>query len=339
MANNNNQQQQNPLSGQEKSAILISLIGEDAAVEVLKGLDIQEVSKLTAQMSRMKVIQKEAADMVLKEIVDIIFSEEVQLMAGDEYIKKVLKKGLSEEDASKVIERAAKDDPLDALREIAPWALANILMGEHPQTIAFILCLLEPMSAAEVLSLLNEELRTNVAMRIAVTERIPETAIEEIRGVFDSRVSMGVGKAGIKVGGRKAIAEILNNSDRTTEESIFSRLEDKDKALADSIRELMFVFDDIITIDDRSIQMILKEVGTDDLSLALKTASDELKAKIFKNMSQRAAEILKEEISTKGPVKVSDVEKAQLKVLGVTRKLEQEGKIAIGRGGSEVVVV
>ncbi|MCL1926689.1 MAG: flagellar motor switch protein FliG [Syntrophorhabdaceae bacterium] len=331
--------QQHELSGQEKSAILISLIGENAAVGVLKNLDMQEVSKLTTQMSRIKVIQKEAADTVLKEVMGIICNDEVKLMAGDEYIKNILKKGLSEEDASRVIERAAKDDPVDALREIAPWALANILMGEHPQTIAFILCLLEPVSAAEILSLLNPELRTNVARRIAVTERIPETAIEEIRGVFDSQAGLNVGKSGIKVGGRKAIAEILNHSDRTTEESVFSGLEEKDKALAESIRELMFVFDDIITIDDRSIQLILKEVGTDDLSLALKTASDELKTKIFKNMSQRASEILKEEIATKGPVKVSDVEKAQLKVLGITRKLEQEGKIVIGRSGAESVVV
>ena len=330
-----NQQQ---FSGQEKSAVLLSLIGEEAAAEVLKSLDMQDVGRLTAHMSRMKVIQKEAIDAVLKEIAAIVFDEKVHLLAGDEYIKSVLMKGFSEEDATKVMERASKNDPLDSLREIAPWALANILMGEHPQTIAFILCLLEPVHAAEVLALLNEDLRTNVAMRIAVTERIPETAIEEIRGVFDNRVGMGVSKAGIKVGGRKAIAEILNNSDRATEESVFSRLEDKDKTLADSIRELMFVFEDIITIDDRSIQLILKEVGTDDLSLALKTASDELKTKIFKNMSQRAAGILKEEIATKGPVKVSDVEKAQLKVLGVTRKLEQEGKIVIGRGTSEAVV-
>ncbi|MCL2102989.1 MAG: flagellar motor switch protein FliG [Syntrophorhabdaceae bacterium] len=338
MANQQQQQQQPQLSGQEKSAIMISLIGEEAAAEVLKNLDMHDVGKITAQMSRMKTIQKETADVVLREIIAIIFNEDVQLLAGEEYIKNVLMRGFSAEDASKVMERASKDDPLDALREIAPWALANILMGEHPQTIAFILCLLEPVNAAEVLSMLNEELRTNVAMRIAVTERIPETAIEEIRDVFDSRM-MGMGKSGIKVGGMKAIAEILNHSDRTTEESVFTRLEEKDKTLAESIRELMFVFDDIITIDDRSIQLILKEVGTDDLSMALKTAPDELKTKIFKNMSQRAAEILKEEIATKGPVKVSDVEKAQLKVLGVTRKLEQEGKIVIGRGAADAVVV
>ena len=251
----------------------------------------------------------------------------------------VLSKGFGEEDASKVMERALKDAPFDSLRWVDPWALANILMGEHPQTVAFILCLLEPVRAAEVLALFNEDLRANVAMRIAITERIPETAIEEIRDVFDNQVEMGVSAAGIKVGGMKTIAEILNHSDRSTEEALFQKLEEKDKALADSIRELMFVFDDLVELDDRSIQMVLKEVATEELSLALKTASDGLKTKIFKNMSQRASEILKEEIASKGPVKVSDVEKAQLKIVGVARKLEGEGKIVIGgRGGEEVVV-
>jgi flagellar motor switch protein FliG len=157
--------------------------------------------------------------------------------------------------------------------------------------------------------------------------------------VFDSQVEMGVSAAGIKVGGMKTIAEILNHSDRSTEEALFQKLEEKDKALADQIRELMFVFDDLVELDDRSIQMVLKEVATEELSLALKTASDALKAKIYKNMSQRASEILKEEIATKGPVKVTDVEKAQLKVVGIARKLEQEGKIVIGRAGAEEVVV
>ena len=327
------------LSGQEKSAILLSLIGEEAAAEILKSLDMHDVGKLTTQMSRLKTIKRDTADTVLKEITGIIARDDIQFVAGDQYIKKVLSKGFGEEDASKVLERALKDAPFDSLRWVDPWALANILMGEHPQTVAFIMCLLEPVRAAEVLALFGEDLRANVAMRIAVTERIPETAIEEIRDVFDNQVEMGVSAAGIKVGGMKTIAEILNHSDRSTEEAVFMKLEEKDKTLADSIRELMFVFDDLVDLDDRSIQMVLKEVNTEELSLALKTAADGLKAKIFKNMSQRAAEILKEEISTKGPVKVTDVEKAQLKVVGIARKLEQEGKIVIARSGAEEVVV
>ncbi len=329
----------NQLSGQEKSAILLSLVGEETAAEVLKSLDMHEVGKITTQMSRLKTIKKDTLETVLKEVTGIIARDDIQFVAGDEYIKKVLSKGFGEDNATKVLERALKDAPFDSLRWVDPWALANLLMGEHPQTVAFILCLLEPVRAAEVLALFNEDLRANVAMRIAVTERIPETAIEEIRDVFDSQVEMGVSAAGIKVGGMKTIAEILNHSDRSTEEALFLKLEEKDKALADSIRELMFVFDDLVELDDRSIQMVLKEVSTEELSLALKTASDGLKAKIFKNMSQRASEILKEEIATKGPVKVTDVEKAQLKIVGVARKLEQEGKIVIGRGGAEEVVV
>jgi flagellar motor switch protein FliG len=329
----------NQLSGQEKSAILLSLLGEETAAEVLKSLDMHEVGKITTQMSRLKTIKKDTLDAVLKEVTGIISRDDIQFVAGDEYIKKVLSKGFGEEDASKVLERALKDAPFDSLRWVDPWALANLLMGEHPQTVAFILCLLEPIRAAKVLALFNEDLRANVAMRIAVTERIPETAIEEIRDVFDSQVEMGVSAAGIKVGGMKTIAEILNHSDRSTEEALFQKLEEKDKALADQIRELMFVFDDLVELDDRSIQMVLKEVATEELSLALKTASDALKAKIYKNMSQRASEILKEEIATKGPVKVTDVEKAQLKVVGIARKLEQEGKIVIGRAGAEEVVV
>ena len=329
----------NQLSGQEKSAILLSLVGEETAAEVLKSLDMHEVGKITTQMSRLKTIKKDTLETVLKEITGIIARDDIQFVAGDEYIKKVLSKGFGEDNATKVLERALKDAPFDSLRWVDPWALANLLMGEHPQTVAFILCLLEPVRAAEVLALFNEDLRANVAMRIAVTERIPETAIEEIRDVFDSQVEMGVSAAGIKVGGMKTIAEILNHSDRSTEEALFLKLEEKDKALADSIRELMFVFDDLVELDDRSIQMVLKEVGTDELSLALKTASEGLKAKIYKNMSQRASEILKEEIATKGPVKVSDVEKSQLKIVGIARKLEQEGKIVIARGGGEEVVV
>ena len=329
----------NQLSGQEKSAILLSLVGEETAAEVLKSLDMHEVGKITTQMSRLKTIKKDTLETVLKEITGIIARDDIQFVAGDEYIKKVLSKGFGEDNATKVLERALKDAPFDSLRWVDPWALANLLMGEHPQTVAFILCLLEPVRAAEVLALFNEDLRANVAMRIAVTERIPETAIEEIRDVFDNQVEMGVSAAGIKVGGMKTIAEILNHSDRSTEEALFQKLEEKDKALADSIRELMFVFDDLVELDDRSIQMVLKEVSTEELSLALKTASDGLKTKIFKNMSQRASEILKEEIATKGPVKVTDVEKSQLKVVGIARKLEAEGKIVIGgRGGEEVVV-
>ena len=328
----------NPLTGYEKSAILLSIVGEEAAAEVLKNLDMQEVGKITTHMSRLKSIRKEVMDVVLKEVTGIISQDDVQLISGNEYIKKVLNKGFGADSASKVLDRALKDAPLDSLRWVDPWTLANFLMNEHPQTVAFILCLLEPVRAAEILGFFNETLRADVAMRIATTERIPETAIEEIRGALDGQLEIGA-SSGIKFGGMKTIAEILNQSDRTTEAAVFKLIEEQDKPLAESIRELMFVFDDLVELDDRSMQMVLKETSTDELALALKTAAEGLKAKIFKNMSQRAVEILKDEIATKGPVKVTDVEKSQQKIVGVARKLEAEGKIVIGgRGGEELVV-
>ena len=328
----------NTMNGYEKSAILLSIVGEEAAAEVLKNLDMQEVGKITTQMSRLKSIRKEMMDVVLKEVTGIISQDDVQYVSGNEYIKKVLHKGFGADSASKVLDRALKDAPLDSLRWVDPWTLANFLMGEHPQTVAFILCLLEPIRAAEILAFFNETLRADVAMRIATTERIPETAIEEIRSALDGQLELGTG-SGIKFGGMKTIAEILNRSDRSMEAAMFKKIEEQDKPLAESIRELMFVFDDLTELDDRSMQMVLKEVTTDELALALKTAAEELRTKIFKNMSQRAGEILKDEIATKGPVKVTDVEKAQQKIVGIARKLEAEGKIVIGgRGGEEIVV-
>jgi len=328
----------NVLSGYEKSAILLSLVGEEAAAEVLKNLDMQEVGKITTQMSRLKSIRKEMMDVVLKEVTGIISQDDVQFVSGNEYIKKVLNKGFGADSASKVLDRALKDAPLDSLRWVDPWTLANFLMNEHPQTVAFILCLLEPVRASEILGFFNETLRADVAMRIATTERIPETAIEEIRSALDGQLEIGA-SSGIKFGGMKTIAEILNQSDRSTEAAMFKMIEEQDKPLAEAIRELMFVFDDLVELDDRSMQMVLKEVGTDELALALKTAAEGLKTKIFKNMSQRAVEILKDEIATKGPVKVSDVEKSQQKIVGIARKLEGEGKIVIGGRGNEEIVV
>lgn len=328
----------NALTGYEKSAIFLSLVGEEAAAEVLKNLDMQEVGKITTQMSRLKSIRKEMMDLVLKEVTGIISQDDVQFVSGNDYIRKVLNKGFGADSASKVLDRALKDAPLDSLRWVDPWTLANFLMNEHPQTVAFILCLLEPVRAAEILAFFNEKLRADVAMRIATTERIPETAIEEIRGVLDGQLEIGA-SSGIKFGGMKTIAEILNKSDRSTEAAVFKMIEEQDQPLAESIRELMFVFDDLVELDDRSMQMVLKEVSTEELALALKTAAEGLKTKIFKNMSQRAVEILKDEIATKGPVKVTDVEKSQQKIVGIARKLEAEGKIVIGgRGGEELVV-
>lgn len=326
------------LSGCEKAAILLSVMGEEAAAAVLRNLDIEDVGKITTQMSRLKTVRKEALDAVVQEVSGFMTKEDIHLSDGGAYIRKVLSKGLGEDRAARVLEMASRDAPLESLKGVDPWALAGLLAGEHPQTIAFILCLLEPSQAAAVLPLLDEELRANVALRIATTERIPDSAVEEIRDALEGQLDLGRGR-GFRVAGMRTIAEILNRSDRATETAVFQKLEELDKKLADSIRDLMFVFDDLSEVDDRSIQAVLKEVATEDLALALKTASEDLRSKIFRNMSQRAAEILRDEIAAKGPVRVADVEKAQQKIVQAARKLEQEGKIVLGGKGKEDVVV
>jgi len=326
-----------PLSGYEKAAIFLSTLGEDAASEVLKGLDVKEIGQITMYMTRLKRVSRDTIDNVLKEVSDSVSKGDIRV-GGAEYVKKVLSRGLGEDGASKIMEMASKEGPLESLRWVDAKTLVNFLVTEHPQTIALIICLLEPMQAAEVLSALPEAIKGDVAMRIASTDRIPENAIEELKEVLKGQLEMGKNK-GKKLGGTKTIAEILNQCDRSTEQAVIGKIEEQNNIMADSIRKLMFVFDDLVKVDDRGIQMILKETGTEELSLALKTASEALKEKIFKNMSQRAAQILKEDMQTKGPVKVSDVEKAQQNIVKVARKLETEGKIILaGRGGEELVV-
>jgi flagellar motor switch protein FliG len=328
-----------PYRGIEKAAVFLISIGEEAASEIMKNLDMNQVGMITACMNRLKTVKKKDLEEIINEVNVKINSGDVHV-AGEDYVKKILKKGLGDENAGKIIEQAAKENSLDSLKWVDPKTLSNFLAGEHPQTIALILSIVEASQAAEVFSLLPESIKDDVAKRIAVTEQIPESILNELEEVLRGQLNVNKGKGkGRKVGGIKVVAEILNHSDRSTEQAILEKIEKENPNLADSIRKFMFVFDDLIQVDDKGIQAILKEIRTEDLSLALKTASNNLKEKIFKNMSQRAAQILKEEMELKGPVKVSEVEKAQQNIVKISRKLEMEGRIAIaGRGGDELVV-
>jgi flagellar motor switch protein FliG len=324
-------------SGIEKAAIFLISIGEDAASEIMKNLDVKQVGMITSCMNRLKTLKRKDVDELLGEVSTRITSGDVPVTGGD-YVRKVLQKGLGEENATKIMELAAKETTLDSLKWVDSKTLSNFLLTEHPQTTALILALLEAPQASEVLARLPDNLREDVIRRIATTEKIPESALSELEEVLKGQLDINKGK-GRKIGGIKAVAEILNNSDRSTEQSVLEKIEKENQKLADSIRQLMFVFDDLIQVDDKGIQSILKEVRTEDLSLALKTAAAGLKDKIFKNMSQRAGQILKEEMETRGPAKVSEVEKAQQSIVKIARRLETEGKIVIGgRGGDELVV-
>jgi flagellar motor switch protein FliG len=324
------------LNGYEKAAVFLRTIGEERAAEILKSLDVDDISKISSCMTKLKTVSKEDVEEVFREAADKISSGEVYARS-DQYLKRVLSKVLGEERANMILDMIAHRGPIESIKDIDSKTLTNFLVTEHPQTIALALCLIEPTQAAEVLASLPEQLKADVAARIASTERIPSNAIEELESALKG-LDINKGK-GTRLGGVKTIAEILNRADRTTEQMILEKIEEEDSTLAESIRQLMFVFDDIVHIDDKGVQLILREVSTDELSVALKTASDELKEKIFKNMSQRAAQILKEEMEVRGPVRVSEVEKAQQNIVKVVRRLEEEGKIVLpGKGGEEIVV-
>jgi len=326
------------MDGYEKAAIFLSSVGEDVAAQILKDLDPEDIRKISSYMAKTKKKDPEKLQTVLSETMERVTAGEIQV-AGEDYIKNVLAKGLGSDDAEKILEMVSKASPLESLKGVGPKTLANFLVTEHPQTIALILCLLDPEQAASVIEKLPEHLRADVAMRVACTERIPENALEEIEEVLKVQLDIDGGKDEDSFEGTKVIAEILNQCDRNTEQAILEKIETQDDGLAESIRELMLVFDDLQNIDDRGIQLILKELSTEDLSLALKSAPEGLKEKIFRNMSQRAVKILKDEMETMGPVKVSDVEAAQQNIVKVARKLDEEGKIIIaGRGGEELIV-
>ncbi|MBC8413814.1 flagellar motor switch protein FliG, partial [bacterium] len=298
-----------PINGYEKAAIFLSAVGENVASEILKSLDPEDIGKISSYMRKSKKNDKNIVQSIFQETLDTVTSGDTQ-MGGEEYVNNILRKGLGD-GADKIIEMVSKESAMESLKWVNPTTLTSFLIAEHPQTIAMIICLLEPEQASAVMQALPDHIMGDVAMRVATTERISELAMKEIEEVLRVQLDIGKTKDGKTFKGNMVLAEILNQCDRSTETSILESIESQNDKLADSIRELMLTFDDLEEIDDRGIQLILKELSTDDLALALKTASEGLKEKIFRSMSQRAVLLLKEEMETRGPVKVSEVEAAQ----------------------------
>ena len=323
------------MSGVEKVAAFLSLIGEEAATLVFKHLDSREVARVIPVMARVKLSHESAQD-VMNDFAEKVGS--AMFAVDEDYIKKTLVKAFGEEHAKKLMEKVEVGaSAFDILKWLDSGAIANLLAREHPQTIAIIISYLEANQAADVLSKLPEQIKIDVALRIASLDQISPSILGELEDVLQAQLQSYT--RGRKIGGIKTVAEILNQLDRASEDLILKNIEEKDQILADEIRKLMFTFDDLVIIDDKGIQMILKEITTDDLALSLKMASEELRSKIFRNMSQRAVQILKEEIESKGAVRLSDVEKAQMNIVRVARRLEEEGRIVVGgKGGEEIIV-
>lgn len=322
-------------SGIEKVAIFLSIVGDEIATEIFKHLDSQELARIVPLMTKIEVTPEEI-NMVVEDFHKAAGT--VLIGVDEEYIRKILTNAFGQSEVEKLMERIeGGGSAFDMLRWLDSSSITNMLLREHPQTIAIVLAHLESTQASEVLSKLPEHLKVSVSLKIANLHQVSPVVLKELEDVIQGQMQKHT--KGKKVGGTRTVAEILNQMDRASEDLILKSIEERDKELAEEIRKLMFTFDDLIHIDDRGIQMLLKEITTDDLALSLKMASDELKAKIFKNMSQRAVQILKEEMETRGAVKVSDVEKAQMNITKTAKRLEEDGRIVIGGKGEEDVVV
>ncbi len=331
------------LRGFEKAAILVNYLGPEASKRLLVKMDDADIRKLVTMMQKFRIVPIEVTKKVLEEFYDLISESEDYIFSDKSASKETIMDALGEERARGILGHlnaaTSSTRSLESLELVDAKSLANFLINEHPQTVSVILAHLEPEKKGEVLKRLPETLQAEVVLRMANLDHVAPELISEVDRVLkDELANIGTVEQS-QLGGVQTVAEMLNVMDKGAEKAIMSRVEEKDPLLAEEIRKLMFIFDDIVKIDDKGIQALLKEVANDKLLLALKTANQEIRDKIFKNLSKRAADLLNDDLSTMGPARVSDVESAQMEIVNVARRLETEGKIIIARGGAEDALV
>ena len=331
------------LPGVRKAAVLLISLEQDKAAEILRRLPPEAVEEVSREIASLGEVPNTARRDVFNEFYTLALANSYVSDGGLEYAKTLLRKSLSEEDAKRVIHQVTQQvqtTPFSFLQKAESENLLTFIQDEHPQTIALILAHLPPQKASEILVGLPSQKQIEVVKRVANMEQTNPEVIKEVERGLEHRLSDIVSQTFEKAGGVDTVAEILNLADRSTEKGIMEGLEAEDPDLVEQIRRLMFVFEDILLVNDKGIQAVLKEIDNEELSLALKTASEELKQKIFKNMSERAAQLIQEDMQYMGPVRVSDVEAAQQKIVDVVRRLEDAGEIIIaGRGGEKEMVV
>lgn len=331
------------ISGIRKTAILLVSLERHAAGEIMKQLDDTAVEAVSREIAHLGRVPFEERERVVSEFHALALAHAYSEAGGLQYARALLTESLPETDASRIIEQIERQfysKPFNFLQKAETESLLTFIIDEHPQTIALILSHLSSEKASELLTGLPDEKKVEVISRISRMEQTSPEVIKEVEHSLEQRLS-GVMADGLqRVGGVESVASILNLTDRTTEKGILESLEQEDPELVEEIRRLMFVFEDILLVNDRGVQAFLKEVETADLVLALRTASDELKEKIFNNMSERAAQNIKEEMEYMGPVRLNDVEMAQQKIVEIVRRLEESGEIIIaGRGGDSELIV
>jgi len=328
-------------SGTERAAMLLLTLGEQEAAEVLKHMGAKDVQKVGSAMAQMANVSRDEVSGVLTKFTTVLESQTSLGVGTDDYIRKVLINALGEDKASGVIDRillGRSSKGLEALKWMDPRAVAEMVRYEHPQIQAIVLSYLDSDQSAEVLASLPENMRADVLMRIATLDGIQPSALSELDEIMEKQFAGNNGGKSSVLGGVKVAANIVNLMDMTAGTTLMEQVQKSDEALSTRIQDLMFVFDNLIEIDDRGMQELLRQVQSDRLLLALKGADDALKEKIFKNMSQRAAEMLKDDLAAKGPVKLSEVEAAQKEVLAVARRMAEAGTLALGGKGGEAYV-
>ncbi len=330
------------MSNQQKAAILFITLGPELSAPVFKHLSDDEIERITLEIASQKQVTPAQKAYVIGEFYQLAMAKDFLSEGGLEYAQNVLEKALGSEKAANILNRLTTSlqvRPFDFLRKTDPSQLLNFIQNEHPQTIALVMAYLDSDQAAMILTALPSDKQADVAKRIAEMDRTSPDVIREVERVLERKLSSLVTQDFTTAGGVKAIVEILNRVDRTSEKAIIETLEIDNPELTEEIKKLMFVFEDIVMIDDRSIQRILRDVENKDLSLALKATPKEVADKVFKNMSTRAADMLREEIEFMGPVKIRDVEEAQQRIVNVIRNLEDKGEIVVARGKGEEMIV
>jgi flagellar motor switch protein FliG len=330
------------INGRQKAAIFLVSMGSQVSSEIFKYLREDEIETLTFEIARLETVETEEKDAILQEFQELMMANQFISTGGIDYAKELLEKALGSQKAVDIINRLTSSlqvRPFDFIRRTDPAHLLNFIQQEYPQTIALILAYLEPQKASVIIQSLPHEVQSDVARRIATMDRTSPEVLREVERVLEKKLSTLSSEDYTAAGGVGSITEILNLVDRTSEKQIIEALENEDPELAEEIKKRMFVFEDIVMLDDKSIQKVMREVDSGELAKALKSVDAEVQDKIFRNMSKRAAGMLKEDMQYMGPVRLKDVEEAQQKIVSIIRKLEESGDIVIARAGEDELVV
>ncbi|TLS49850.1 flagellar motor switch protein FliG [Paenibacillus antri] len=336
------QMQQQMLTGRQKAAILLITLGPEVSAQVFKHLRDEEIEQLTLEIANVRKVDPAEKDAIMAEFHQIAVAQEFLTQGGINYAKEILEKALGAGKAMDIINRLTATlqvRPFDFARKADAGQILNFIQNENAQTIALVLSYLHAEQAAIILSSLPQEKQADVAKRIALMDSTSPEVISQVERVLEQKLSATVTQDYTSAGGIEAIVQILNGVDRGTERTILDSLEIQDPELAEEIKKRMFVFEDIVNLDNRSIQRIIRDIENADLQLALKVASEEVREAIFRNMSKRMADSFKEEMEFMGPVRLRDVEEAQTRIVATVRRLEEAGEIIIARGGGDDIIV